>query len=113
MNSFKLLLAAASLGALGACGGEGDDTTGDIGARAADVAADTMEQAAEGMSGAAADIVEDKAEDVREAGKQAEEAIDEANIKTDNPAATAAGIEAQTGLPSTTDTARDAAKPQQ
>lgn len=112
MNSFKLLLAAASLGALAACGGEGDDQTGDIVARDSDAAADAMERGAENMSGAAADIVEKQADAVREAGQQAEEAIDEADIKTANPAAAAARIEAQTGLPSTADTAEDAAKPE-
>lgn len=112
MRRINYLLAAA-FGVLTACGGQGDDATGDIVAKDADAAADTMEQQADAMGGAAGDVVEGQAEAVREAGENAEEAIDDADIETNNPAASAAKIEAETGMPSSAETVNDAAKPNQ
>ena len=113
MRTMKMLLVAASLSMVAACGGQGDDATGDIVAKDADVAADTIEQQADAMSGAAGDVVEGQAEAVREAGENAEEAIDDADVETSNPAASAAKIEAETGMPTSAETARDAANPNQ
>lgn len=113
MNKAYLLLATAGL-ALAACGGKGDDTAGDKVASDASAAADQMENqadaAADAGNQAAADQMNAQADATREAGEKAEEAIDEADVKTDNPAATAARIEQQSGLPTSADTAADAAK---
>lgn len=113
MKRIHHLLAVAALGALAACGGQGDDATGDIVAKDADAAADTMESQADAMSGAAGEVVEGQAEAVREAGENAEEAIDDADIETRNPAASAAKIEAETGMPTSAETAKEAANPSQ
>lgn len=111
MRRFGYLLAAAAFASLAACGGQGDDATGDIVAKDADAAADTMEQQADTTGGIAGDVVEGRADAVREAGQNAEEAIDDADIETKKPAAAAAKIEAQTGMPTSAETAKDAAKP--
>lgn len=113
MNKAYLLLAAAGL-TLAACGGKGDDTTGDIVASDADKAADTMENQADAAANAgnqaAADQMNAQADATREAGQNAEEAIDESDVQTSNPAATAAKVEQQSGLPTSAETAADAAK---
>lgn len=76
---FAPALAAAML-SLAACGGQGDDTLGDNVADQADARADNMEAMADNMSGAAEDNVEDNAEALREAGTEAEEQIDDADV---------------------------------
>jgi hypothetical protein len=106
--NFRMMLFAAGLATLTACGGQGDDATGDIVANDADAAADAMEARADTMSGAAADVVDARADAVREAGEDAEEAIDDADIETTNPAAAAARIQAETGLPTSAETAAEA-----
>lgn len=113
MNKAYLLLTAAGL-ALAACGGQGDDTAGDKVASDAEATADQIEAqadaAADAGRDAAADQMDAQADAVREAGQNAEEAIDEADVKTNNPAATAAQVERQSGLPTSSDTAAEAAK---
>jgi hypothetical protein len=114
MNKAYLLLAAAGL-SLAACGGKGDDTTGDIVANDAGQAADALENRADAVSDAgnqaAADQLNANADAVRDAGNKAEDAIDDSDVSTDNPAAAAAHIEQQTGLPTSADTASKAANP--
>ncbi|MFC3712579.1 hypothetical protein ACFOMD_08360 [Sphingoaurantiacus capsulatus] len=110
MNFKKEWLVLSVAGVLAACGGQGDDATGDIVANDADAAADVMEAQADAMSDtASADIVDEKADALRDAGEAAEEAIDDADIETDNPAATAAKIQAETGMPTSAKTAAEAA----
>lgn len=111
MNKAYLVLAAAGL-TLAACGGKGDDAAGDKVASDADAAATTMENQADSMNGAAADQMNAQADAVRDAGAQAEESIDDADVQTNNPAATAAKVEQQSGLPTSADTASEAAKGQ-
>gem|GEM_PF-3694219 len=107
-------MAAATLGLVAACGGSGDDATGEIVERDADAAADAMDQRAEALDDAgsegAAGVVEAQANAMREAGEGVEEAIDDADVETENPAATAAAIEAHSGMPTTDATLKDAAK---
>ena len=103
--NFRMILLAASVATLAACGGQGDDATGDIVANDADAAADALERQADTMSGAAADITDARADALRDAGEDAEEAIDDADIETANPAAAAARIQAETGLPTSPETA--------
>jgi hypothetical protein len=114
VNKFTLVLAAASFGLLAACGGKGDDTAGDKVAADADAAADSMENQADAMSNAgnqaAADSMNAQADATREAGERAEDAIDNADIQTSNPAATAKAVEEKAGLPTSTETATEAAK---
>ncbi len=78
-----MLLAAASLATLAACGGSGDDAAGEAVQEQAEQKADAMEQQAETMEGAgneaAADQMEDQAEATREQGGEMEEAIDDAD----------------------------------
>jgi hypothetical protein len=115
MNKAYLLLAAAAL-ALSACGGQGDDATGDIVAKDAEAAAETLEAqsdaAEEAGNEVASDRMEDQADAVSEAGEEAEEKIDDADIETSNPAGTAAAIEQASGMPTSAETAEEAAKGQ-
>lgn len=84
MKTFNMLLAAASLSLLAACGGQGDDTAGNAVAEQADAAADQMDQQADVLEDqgheAQADALEQKADATREAGEQKEEAIDDADV---------------------------------
>ena len=112
VKTFRVMLVAASFGVLVACGGQGDDTTGDIVANDADKAADTIEAqadvAADAGNEVAADVLNEQADATREAGADAEEAIDDADVDTNNPAASAAAIEQQSGLPTSAETAAEA-----
>ncbi len=79
----KAALSAGLIAMASACGGAGDDAAGDNVAEAADMKADNMEDMADNMSnGTAAEMMEDNASMVREAGEDKEEAIDEADVKT-------------------------------
>ena len=114
MRKSLMLLAVASFATLAACGGKGDDAAGDKVAADADAAADSMETKADAMSDAgnqpAADAMDAQADATRDAGEKAESAIDNADVKTDSPAGTAMAVEKQAGLPTSAETAADAAK---
>ncbi len=114
MRKIYTLLAVASFATLAACGGKGDDAAGDKVASDADAAADKMENQADATADAgnqpAADAMNAQADATRDAGKKAEDAIDNADIKTDSPAGTAMAVEKQSGLPTSAETAKDAAK---
>jgi hypothetical protein len=71
---------AAAMISLAACGGQGDDTLGDNVADNADAQADNMEAVADNLSGSAEDALEENAEATREAGQEAEEQIDDADV---------------------------------
>ena len=78
MKTMTILLAAASFATLAACGGKGDDATGDAVAEQHDAAADQIDAQA------------DQADAMGKAGEAKEEAIDNADIQTTDPAAAAA-----------------------
>ena len=115
MTKAFLLLAAAAL-ALSGCGGQGDDATGDIVAKDAEAAAESLEAQSDVAEDAgnevASDHLEDQASAVSEAGEDAEEKIDDADIETSNPAGTAAAIEQASGMPTSAETAAEAARGQ-
>ena len=93
MKTIHMLLAAASLATLSACGGQGDDTAGDAVADTAEQQADQLEQQADSAEAAgneaAADNLEQQADAVEDRGEQMEEAIDDsdANFTGANAAA--------------------------
>jgi outer membrane PBP1 activator LpoA protein len=73
------LVGAASL-ALAACGGQGDDTLGENVQENMEAAAENLEEQADNAAGAEAANLENQADQLREAGENAEEAIDEADV---------------------------------
>ena len=81
----KFMLKAAvgaSLLALAACGGQGDDSLGDNVADNAEAVAENIEAVADNTTNeAAADSLEENAEAIRENGQAQEEAIDDADVK--------------------------------
>jgi hypothetical protein len=77
--SFALVGAAAL--ALAACGGKGDDTLGENVQENMENAADALDEQADNAAGAEAANLENQAEALREAGDDAEEAIDDADVK--------------------------------
>ena len=84
MKSFAKAAAFASLLALAACGGKGDDSLGDNAADAADAQADNLEAMADNAtSDAVADNLEAQADATRDAGEAKEEAIDDADVNAD------------------------------
>jgi len=79
----KAALGAGLIALASACGGQGDDSLGDNVADAAEARADNIEDVADNMSNdMAAEAMENKADAVREEGEAKEEAIDEADVKT-------------------------------
>lgn len=91
MNQFAKMITVAAFVALAGCGGKGDDAAGDAVADNADAVADAMDNRADVLEDKGlenqADALENKADAVREAGKQQEEAIDDADIDASNKAA--------------------------
>jgi hypothetical protein len=77
------LVGAASL-ALAACGGQGDDALGENVQENMENAADSLEADAANASGAEAANLENQADALREAGENAEEAIDDADVNANN-----------------------------
>ena len=73
------LVGAASL-ALTACGGQGDDTLGENVQENMENAADSLDADAANADGAEAATLENQADALREAGENAEEAIDDADV---------------------------------
>jgi len=81
MNSIAKFAAIASLTALAACGGQGDDSLGDNVAEAYDNQADQLEAMAENAANEVQEErLENQAEALREEGERKEEAIDEADV---------------------------------
>lgn len=81
MNTLSKFAAIASLCALAACGGKGDDTLGDNIAKAYDNQADQLDAAADKTSNAIQEAtLEQQADALREEGKAKEEAVDEADV---------------------------------
>jgi hypothetical protein len=116
MRMIRSLTVALAFGALAACGGQGDDAAGDIVERDAEAAAAVIEQKADALEAGAeiqAGALEAQADAVRAAGEGTEEAIDDADIQTSNPAAAAAAVEAHTGMPTTSETMTEATNGQQ
>lgn len=103
MKTMTILLAAASFATLAACGGKGDDATGDAVAEQHDAAADQIDAQADQADAmgneATAESLEAQADATREAGEAKEEAIDNADIQTNNPAAAAATVPTDTMKP--------------
>jgi hypothetical protein len=75
------LVGAASL-ALAACGGKGDDTLGENVQENMENAADALDAAAANSAEGAA--LQNQADALRNAGENAEEAIDEADVNAQN-----------------------------
>lgn len=80
MKKYFASALVAAFVTLAACGGQGDDTLGDNVADNAEAQADNMEVMADNMSGVAQDNMEANADAVREAGEEAEERIDDADV---------------------------------
>lgn len=84
MKSFIRAAAFASLFALAACGGDGDDALGDNVADAAENRADMLEEQAETLpTEAQRDAMEDQADAIEDAGERREEAIDDSDVDAD------------------------------
>jgi protein involved in sex pheromone biosynthesis len=84
MKNMLTIALGASLFALSACGGQGDDSLGDNAADAAEMKADNLEAAADNAtSEVQSDALEDQAEAVRDTGAAKEEAIDDADVNAD------------------------------
>lgn len=79
----SMIPALAAILALGACGGQGDDSLGDNAADAAEATADNLDDAADNASGAQEDALEAQAEATRERGEAIEEAIDDSDVNAD------------------------------
>lgn len=73
------LVGAASLG-LAACGGQGDDSLGENVQENYENAAENLDAAAANTTGAEAASLENQADALRDAGNNAEEAIDESDV---------------------------------
>jgi len=74
-------MALASLIALAACGGKGDDALADNVEDAADNTADNLDAIADNMTNeTAADITENRADAIRDAGEAKADAIDDADV---------------------------------
>jgi protein involved in sex pheromone biosynthesis len=83
MKTIFKAAAIASLLTLGACGGAGDDTAGDNVADMADNKADMMEDMADNTNNEMAeDALESNAAAIREQGEDKEEAMDDADMKS-------------------------------
>jgi hypothetical protein len=71
--------------ALAACGGQGDDALGDNVADTAETEADMLEEQADNaVTEGQEDALEDQADVVRETGEEKEEAIDDADVVSNN-----------------------------
>jgi hypothetical protein len=77
------LVGAASL-ALAACGGQGDDALGENVQENMENAAEGLDADAANATGAEAANLSNQADALRDAGENAEEAIDEADVNANN-----------------------------
>ncbi len=86
------IVGAASL-ALAACGGSGDDTLGENVQEGAEIQAENLDMMADNAAnGAQAEALGNQAEQLREAGAQAEERIDDADVNASNAAEVDAAV---------------------
>ena len=82
MNKMSFALVGAASLALAACGGKGDDSLGENVQENMENAADALDAAANNSAEAAA--LQNQADALRNAGENAEEAIDEADVNAQN-----------------------------
>jgi hypothetical protein len=80
MRKISLALVGAASLALAACGGKGDDSLGENVQENMENAADQLDADAANAAGAEAANLENQADQLRDAGENAEEAIDEADV---------------------------------
>ena len=81
MRKISFALVGAAALALAACGGKGDDTLGENVQENMENAADALDEQAEATGN---ETVANQADALREAGENAEEAIDEADVNAQN-----------------------------
>ena len=95
MNKFTFALVGAASLALAACGGKGDDSLGDNVNDNYEAAADNLEMMADNTgNAAAAATLENQADALEAEGDRKEEAIDEADVNSANPAEANAAVNA-------------------
>lgn len=83
MNKFLKIAAIASLTAVAACGGSGDDSLGDNVAQAYENQADMVDEMADNATNEMQeDALENQAEALRDTGEMKEEAIDDADVNS-------------------------------
>lgn len=80
MRKISFALVGAAALAVSACGGKGDDTLGENVQENMEIAADALDEQADNAVGAEAATLENQAAALREAGENAEEAIDDADV---------------------------------
>lgn len=87
MRHFAKLVMLSGLLTLGACWTEGDDKAAEQVEQSFDNTAEAYEKAADNASGAQEEQLEDVAEVYRETGEEAADAVDDADLQTNQAAA--------------------------